>query len=452
VEVVYDHLLRYGFLSGYTIWTIHGELATPPTSQSTSVHETSFVEDDVIDLDKNEGEQFCHICKTSQYKSDGDELGKSSNSHKSKKPAKVLCYFPLILRLKKLYMCETTLKDMRWYDMGQTKDGKLRHPGDGLALKAFNDRYLKFASDPRSVRLGLASDGCNHFRTMNTTHSTGPVLLIPYNLPSWICMKQQSFILLAIIQGEKGWSTKERVACPTCVNSTCSMWLKHGNKFCNMGHHRWLEENHPYQFQKDRFDSTIERKFSLPQVSDLDDVLFAMFAVKVIYTKHRFKMKLSRLATKKLDEPNNVGANGEQERTYTDDELLQALDLIDEQPNFLHHQWELYKSNLITPLAKKLSQQGKKAKSMKIHTHTTCATSFARKRDRFLEASCLAYLLPQVSDLDDVLFAMFTVKVRYTKHRFKMKLFRLATKKLDEPNNVGANGEQERTYTDDELL
>ncbi|GKB42670.1 putative reverse transcriptase domain-containing protein [Tanacetum coccineum] len=87
-------------------------------------------------------------------------------------------------------------------------------------------------------------------------------------------------------------------------------------------------------------------------VSDLDDVLFAMFDVKVRYTKHRFKMKLFRLAAKKLDEANNVGANGEQERTYTDDQLLQALDLIDASPNFLHHQWELYKSNLRTPLAK----------------------------------------------------------------------------------------------------
>ncbi|GJW59675.1 hypothetical protein Tco_0109010 [Tanacetum coccineum] len=64
-------------------------------------------------------------------------------------------------------------------------------------------------------------------------------------------------------------------------------------------------------------------------------------------------MKLFRLAAKKLDEANNVGANGELERTYTDDQLLQALDLIDAPPNFLHHQWELYKSNLRTPLAKK---------------------------------------------------------------------------------------------------
>ncbi|GKB90150.1 hypothetical protein Tco_0962422 [Tanacetum coccineum] len=117
----------------------------------------------------------------------------------------------------------------------------------------------------------------------------------------------------------------------------------------------------------------------------VNDLFQLIKGAAVRYTKHRFKMKLFRLAAKKLDEANNVGDNGEQERTYTDDELLQALDLIDAPPNFLHHQWELYKSNLRTPLAKKLSEQEKKAKSMQVHTHTTGATSFARKRDRFVK-------------------------------------------------------------------
>nr|GEY85196.1 hypothetical protein [Tanacetum cinerariifolium] len=80
-------------------------------------------------------------------------------------------------------------KDMRWHNMGRTMDGKLRHPADGLVWKGFDARYSDFASDPRSVRHGLASDGVNPFRTMSTTHSTWPVLLIPYNLPPWLCAK-----------------------------------------------------------------------------------------------------------------------------------------------------------------------------------------------------------------------------------------------------------------------
>ncbi|GJZ49023.1 hypothetical protein Tco_0603213 [Tanacetum coccineum] len=81
--------------------------------------------------DNRAGQKSCHICKASRYKS--DEVGGSSKSRKSNKSAKVLRYFPLISRLKRLYKCEKTAKDMRWHDTGRTKDGKLRHPADGLA-------------------------------------------------------------------------------------------------------------------------------------------------------------------------------------------------------------------------------------------------------------------------------------------------------------------------------
>ncbi|GKA14187.1 putative transposase-associated domain-containing protein [Tanacetum coccineum] len=115
---------------------------------------------------KSEGEQSCHTCKASQYR-------------------------VMVINWVKV-------------QTHASQKSQQKYPGDGLAWKAFNGRYPKSALDPRSVRLGLASDGCNPFRTMNTQHSTWPVLLIPYNLPPWICMKQQSFILSAIIQGEKG--------------------------------------------------------------------------------------------------------------------------------------------------------------------------------------------------------------------------------------------------------
>ncbi|GJW98546.1 ribose 5-phosphate isomerase A [Tanacetum coccineum] len=58
--------------------------------------------------------------------------------------------------------------------------------------------------------------------------------------------------------------------------------------------------------------------------------------------------------------------------------------------------------------AEKLSEQGKKAKSMQVHTHTTGATSFARKRDRFnnetlrdspiwIEFFCTCHSNPEIS-------------------------------------------------------
>lgn len=67
-------------------------------------------------------QQSCHICKASRYKTDlGDQHGQGSKSHKSK-PAKVMRYFPLIPRLKRIYMCDKTAKEMRWHDTGFSKD------------------------------------------------------------------------------------------------------------------------------------------------------------------------------------------------------------------------------------------------------------------------------------------------------------------------------------------
>ena len=55
---------------------------------------------------------------------------------------------------------------------GRTKDGKLRHPANVIVWNP------EFSSDSRSVKLALASDGFNPFRTMSTTYSTWPILLI----------------------------------------------------------------------------------------------------------------------------------------------------------------------------------------------------------------------------------------------------------------------------------
>ncbi|XP_020106666.1 uncharacterized protein LOC109722900 [Ananas comosus] len=216
---------------------------------------------------------------------------------------------------------------MRWHEEGRTKDGILRHPADALAWKSFDSCHPDFASDPRSIRLGLASDGFNPFRTMSSTYSTWPVVLIPYNLPPWLCMKQSSLILSMVIPGEKGpgndidvflqplihelkklwegvdafdaftkqnfnmrgaliwtindfpayanlsgWSTKGRNACPCCLNSTDSRWLKNGGKFCYMGYRRWLEQNHPFRFQKDDFDGSIELR-TAPNSPSGSDIL-----------------------------------------------------------------------------------------------------------------------------------------------------------------------------------
>ncbi|XP_048489841.1 uncharacterized protein LOC125491800 [Beta vulgaris subsp. vulgaris] len=150
----------------------------------------------------------CQICHTSRWKAtkgkEGDISEKGKEACKKGEPAKVMRCFPLIPKLKRIYMSSKTAKDMRWHKDDRDNDGMLRHPVDALAWKKFDEKYHEFAGDPRSVRLGLASDGFNPYRLMNTNHSTWPVVLIPYNLPPWLCMKPSSFILSLIILGKSG--------------------------------------------------------------------------------------------------------------------------------------------------------------------------------------------------------------------------------------------------------
>ena len=68
--------------------------------------------------------------------------------------------------------------------------------GNHLTLK-----YTKFSSDPCNVRIGLVVDGFNPYGNMSTIHSTWPVILIPYNLPPWMCMKMSYFMLSLLIPG-----------------------------------------------------------------------------------------------------------------------------------------------------------------------------------------------------------------------------------------------------------
>ena len=170
----------------------------------------------------------------------------------------------------------------------------MRHPADSDAWKMFDTTHLEFSSEPRNVRLGLAADGFNPFGMLSTTHSTWSVMLVPYNLLPWLCMKWSSLILSLVIHGPKspriaidvylqhlveelrelwdvgveaydassknvfqlrvalmwivhdflayadvlGWSTKGKFACPCCASETYSQYLRNGHKFCYMGHRR----------------------------------------------------------------------------------------------------------------------------------------------------------------------------------------------------------------------
>ncbi|XP_077249194.1 uncharacterized protein LOC143888641 [Tasmannia lanceolata] len=243
---------------------------------------------------------------------------------------------------------------MRWHDEGRKEDGVLRHPADSPAWQDFDVQHEGFSLETRNVRLGLASDGFNPFRTMSITHSTWPVILIPYNLPPWMCMKQPYMMMSLLIPGPhspgnaidvylqplieelkelwvhgvdtydhsrkesfrmraallwtisdfpayamlSGWSTKGEKACPCCNVDTCSQWLTHGRKFCYMGHRRFLPEDHKFRANRNQFNGEQEWR-SPPRRLYGSDVLKQLQGLKFTLGKGQKKKRQEKSPRKK---------------------------------------------------------------------------------------------------------------------------------------------------------
>ncbi|XP_009796469.1 uncharacterized protein [Nicotiana sylvestris] len=156
---------------------------------------------------------------------DDNEVASSKlNKRKKGIPRKILRYFPLIPRLQRLFMTKRTAEDMRWHKDKRVDDGVLRHPADSLTWKTFDENHLDFASDPRNVRLGLASDGFNPFGSMSNAYSMWPVFLIPYNLLPWLCMKQSNILLSLLIPGPKSPGMDIDVYLQPLVDDLKKLW------------------------------------------------------------------------------------------------------------------------------------------------------------------------------------------------------------------------------------
>ncbi|XP_055961814.1 uncharacterized protein LOC130015519 [Mercurialis annua] len=277
------------------------------------------VNDCVLFWKENENLDTCPTCKAPRWK-----LGFG----KRKKVAqKILRHFPLVPRLQRLFMSKDIGENMRWHKEKRVDDDTIRHPADATEWKDFDQKYAWFGKDARNVRLGLASDGFNPFGNMSTSYSMWPVIVTPYNLPPWKCMKENFLMLSLLIPGKEspgnnidvylrplidelkelwetgvttydaysgknfqlhaallwtindfpaygmlsGWSTKGKLACPVCNKWTCSLTLKNGVKQCYMGHRRYLHAQHSWRKSR-KFDGKPEHG-SKPEELSGDEVL-----------------------------------------------------------------------------------------------------------------------------------------------------------------------------------
>ncbi|XP_024013159.1 uncharacterized protein LOC112087474 [Eutrema salsugineum] len=251
----------------------------------------------------------CLKCKTSRWKTNFQ-----TGELKKGVPQKVLRYFPIIPRLKRMFRSEQTAKELRWHFTNKINDGKLRHPVDYVTWDQMNSKYPLFAAESRNIRLGLSTDGFNPFSMKNTRYSCWPVLLVNYNMAPDLCMKKENIMLSLLIPGPyqpgnsidvylepliddlqqlwdigeqtydafskttftmkamllwtisdlpaygnlAGCRVKGMMGCPLYGKHTDSLWLTNSRKHVYMCHRKGLSPTHSYRGKKAWFDGKVE--------------------------------------------------------------------------------------------------------------------------------------------------------------------------------------------------
>ncbi|XP_062019453.1 uncharacterized protein LOC133736031 [Rosa rugosa] len=250
----------------------------------------------------------CPKCGVSRWKLKKDKTIKVGQ------PAKVLWYFPIIPRFKRLFRSVGTAEMLTWHEDKRTKDGYMRHPADSPAWKLVDYKWPEFGSDSRNLRLALSADGINPHSSLSSRYSCWPVILVTYNLPPWLCMKRKFMMLSLLVSGPKqpgndidiylepliddlrtlwdgvndvydahrkeyftlravllwtindfpaygnlsGCITKGYKACPICGDTTSAIHLPHSRKMSYACHRKFLPRHHPYRRAKKAFNNEQE--------------------------------------------------------------------------------------------------------------------------------------------------------------------------------------------------
>ncbi|KAL3650075.1 hypothetical protein CASFOL_006478 [Castilleja foliolosa] len=258
--------------------------------------------------------------------------------------AKVVWYFPIIPRFKRMFANAPDAKNLRWHAEGREIDGNLRHPADSEQWKNIDHLFPDFAKDPRNLRLALSADGMNPYGSQSSIHSTWPVVLAIYNLPSSLCMKRKYMMLSLLISGPKqpgndidvylqpliddlkvmwdsgvdvydahldeifslramllwtindfpaygnlsGYSTKGHEACPICQNDTSYCQLKNCQKTVYLGSRRFLPMDHRYRKLRKAFNGQPEEG-SAPTSLNGQETLNVVNNLDITYGKKRDK-------------------------------------------------------------------------------------------------------------------------------------------------------------------
>ncbi|GKE52525.1 hypothetical protein Tco_1487681, partial [Tanacetum coccineum] len=88
----------------------------------------------------------CRTCGTSRWKVDNKIKKVYENI-----PAKVMRYFPIILKLQQISKIESISEDLRWHTTRRITYGMLHHPADSQAWRTIDEKFPEIAEDTRNL-------------------------------------------------------------------------------------------------------------------------------------------------------------------------------------------------------------------------------------------------------------------------------------------------------------
>jgi hypothetical protein len=154
--------------------------------------------------DKHEKLDVCPVCGAKRCKITQNDNGDVNGEPTMKKiAAKVMWYFPIIPRLKRLFKNKAHTKLMLWHKEECKHDRLLRHPTNGSQWRNVDREFPDFDKDARNKRFDLSTDEMNPFDKWASSHSTWPVTLCIFNLSSLLCMKRKYIMMPMLIQAQK---------------------------------------------------------------------------------------------------------------------------------------------------------------------------------------------------------------------------------------------------------
>jgi uncharacterized Zn finger protein (UPF0148 family) len=104
---------------------------------------------------------------------------------KRKIPSLVMWYLPVIDLLKCVFSNPRDAELVHWHSKKRREnDEEIRHPVNGTRWKKIDLQYLEFSMKSRNIRFALSADGMNLFGENRAVHSTWPIILTMYNIPT----------------------------------------------------------------------------------------------------------------------------------------------------------------------------------------------------------------------------------------------------------------------------